>query len=279
MTETTETQSHADDCSAATAALIDESQTQNSACPRVSIIIPTLNEAERIAELVEQTRGIGDCEVIVVDGESDDETAEKALAADQVQTSARGRAIQQNAGAEAASGDVFLFLHADCRLNTGALDAVVDALRDPSVVGGCFRQHIDAPGVRYRLLEWGNALRVKLWKWAYGDQGIFVRREIFEQLGGFPDQALMEDLFLMKRLKKQGRIVQLDVPLRVLRPALAEKGSCPADAAQLGVDVSGPVRRVPEPSRAVLPARTLSPGRGTAANDTCSADGVSRRAL
>jgi len=183
--------------------------------PLVSVIIPTLNEAERIGELIEQTRLLGDCEIIVVDGGSDDRTGQAAEAADLCLSTERGRAVQQNAGAAAAQGDVLLFLHADCRLEAGALEAVNEALRDPRVVGGCFRQKIDAPGLRYRILERGNAFRVRLWKWAYGDQGIFVRREVFEELGAFPELKLMEDLFLMKRLKKLGRVVLLDVPLHV----------------------------------------------------------------
>ncbi|MFQ5732806.1 MAG: TIGR04283 family arsenosugar biosynthesis glycosyltransferase [Planctomycetaceae bacterium] len=181
----------------------------------VSIIIPTLNEADLIGESLEKARAIGDCEILVVDGGSDDGTAERATAAGLVRTSMPGRAVQQNAGAAAATGEVLLFLHADCRLEAGALEAVIDALLDPRVVAGCFRQRIDAPGLRYRLLERGNALRVKLCKWAYGDQGIFVRREAFERVGGFPELQLMEDLFLMKRLKTLGRVVLLDTPLHV----------------------------------------------------------------
>lgn len=181
----------------------------------VSIIIPTLNEADRIGELIGQTREVGECEIVVVDGGSDDGTPERARAADVCLATDRGRAIQQNAGAAGSSGDVLLFLHADCRLPAAALEAVRAALSDPRVVAGCFRQRIDADGFRYRLMERGNALRVKLLRWAYGDQGIFVRRDAFEAVGGFPDLKLMEDLFLMKRLKRRGRIVLLDAELQV----------------------------------------------------------------
>ena len=86
-------------------------------------------------------------------------------------------------------------------------------MANDGTVGGCFRQSIDAPGFRYRLLEWGNALRVKACTWAYGDQGIFVRREIFEQIGGFPTLGLMEDLYFMKRLKRTGRFALLDAKI------------------------------------------------------------------
>jgi len=181
----------------------------------ISIIIPTLNEADRIAELIESTRALGECEIVVVDGGSSDDTLNLAQAADLCLTAPQGRAVQQNAGAAASHGEVLLFLHADCRLEPGCLEAVHNCLHDDRIVGGCFRQSIDAPGLQYRLLEKGNALRVKMSKWAYGDQGIFVRREVFRQIDGFPDLRLMEDLFLMKRLKKLGRIALLDARIHV----------------------------------------------------------------
>jgi len=191
------------------------SSSHDDAVPAVSVIIPTLNEARRIGGLVEQTRRFGDCEIVVADGGSSDDTWFEARNADVRLTTAAGRAVQQNAGAAASRGDVLVFLHADCTLAPDALAAVRSALDDTSVVGGCFRQQIDAGGLRYRLLERGNAARVRLFKWAYGDQGIFVRRDVFERLGGFPELELMEDLFFMKRLKQAGRIVQLDAPIHV----------------------------------------------------------------
>jgi rSAM/selenodomain-associated transferase 2 len=127
----------------------------------------------------------------------------------------RGRAVQQNAGAAISRGDVLLFLHADCWLEPGALDAVRTALAEERCVGGCFQQAIEAEGRLYRWLERGNALRVRWWKVAYGDQGIFVRRRVFEELGGFPPLALMEDLFFMKRLRNTGRIALLNERLHV----------------------------------------------------------------
>lgn len=183
--------------------------------PRLSIIIPTLNEAEHIAGTVAQTRSLGESEIIVADGGSIDATLDLAAAADRVLTAECGRAAQMNAGAAVSSGDVFLFLHADCRLEPGALEAVGAALEDPSVIGGCFRQTIDAPARRYRLLESGNSLRVRWWKWIYGDQGLFVRRRTFESLGGFPAVPLMEDLLLAKRLKRVGRLRLLDARIHV----------------------------------------------------------------
>ncbi len=182
---------------------------------KISVIIPTLNEAEQITNVVQSTRNLGDCEIIVVDGGSDDATVMRASEADRVITTSAGRAIQQNMGAQASSGDLLLFLHADCRLPADAFDSICQILRDESIVGGCFSQQIDHPGWRYRWIEFGNALRVRCLEWAYGDQAIFVRRVVFEELEGFPDLPLMEDLYFMKRLKRKGRFRLLEDRLTV----------------------------------------------------------------
>jgi rSAM/selenodomain-associated transferase 2 len=181
----------------------------------VSIIIPTLNEATQIGAAIDSARAAGPLEIIVADGGSSDGTVELAQSADRVIVSPRGRAAQQNAGAALARSDTLLFLHADCRLPRECLSEITRVLASPHVAGGCFRQQIDAPGARYRWLERGNALRVKLWGLAYCDQAIFVRRETFERLGGFPPLALMEDLFFMKRLRREGKIAMLDSRLVV----------------------------------------------------------------
>lgn len=178
-------------------------------------MIPALNEAPRIELAVAQARMLSPVEIIVVDGGSDDNTVARAAAADRVISAPRGRASQQNAGAGASRGEVLLFLHADCWLEPGSLATVEVALRDERCVGGCFYQRIEADGLRYRWLERGNALRVRMWTLAYGDQGIFVRRDVFERIGGFPSLALMEDLFFMKRLRREGRFALLDGPLHV----------------------------------------------------------------
>ncbi len=173
---------------------------------RISIVIPTLNEAERIDDLIAATRRLGACEVIVVDGGSDDETLARAAKAGRCLIAPRGRASQQNAGTAAATGEVLLFLHADCRLEPGALEEVREVLNDRRVVAGFFRQRIDADGFIYRLLERGNLLRARLFGRVYGDQGLFVRREVFEQFGGFPDVPILEDAIFSKRLRQAGRI-------------------------------------------------------------------------
>lgn len=182
---------------------------------KLSVVIPALNEVSRIAETVARVRQSADCQIVVVDGSSEDGTLEAASEADVCLQAPRGRARQMNAGAAAASGDVLLFLHADCWPEPEVAEAIQNVLTDPSVVGGGFAQSIDAPGLGYRLLEQGNALRIRTAQWVYGDQGLFVRRRKFEQVGGFPEIALMEDLYLAKRLKRLGRLALLNHRLHV----------------------------------------------------------------
>jgi rSAM/selenodomain-associated transferase 2 len=181
----------------------------------ISVIIPTLNEAASIADQISATRQLGASEIIVVDGGSADGTREFATGADIVLASEPGRAKQQNAGAVASRGDVLLFLHADCRLPAGAFESMRAAFQDERTVGGCFQQQIQAQGWLYRWLECGNAWRVRRLGMAFGDQGIFIRRAIFEDLGRFADVKLMEDVLLMKRLRQRGGFVLLDDRLSV----------------------------------------------------------------
>jgi hypothetical protein len=110
---------------------------------------------------------------------------------------------------------VLLFLHADCWLAPDAHLQLVEALFDERTLGGAFRQRIEARGLIYRLIERGNAMRVRIRKLPFGDQGIFVRRGIFQELGGFPDVPLMEDVLLMRKLRRLSRIPLLPGPLHV----------------------------------------------------------------
>ena len=183
---------------------------------RISIIVPALNEAASIAAAVESASASRPHEILVVDGGSTDETPALAQEAGATVLGAmRGRGIQQNAGAGHATGDVLLFLHADTHLAADGCRQIEAALRDPRVLCGAFRQHIDAGQRRYRLLERGNAWRVRWLGLPYGDQGIFVRRSTFDQLGGFPEVPFMEDWLLMRRLRRLAWPVLLPGPLHV----------------------------------------------------------------
>lgn len=183
--------------------------------PRVSVIIPVLNEEHVIGETLARTRQAGECELIVVDGGSTDQTVQFSTLADQVVVSPSGRATQLNAGAAAASGDYLFFLHADSRPPLGFDVEIANLLAPSGVAAGCFRQHIDHSGWLYRQVERGNAWRVQLLGWIYGDQGLFLKRELFERLGGFPEMPLMEDLYFSKQLKRAGRLVLSSQTLQV----------------------------------------------------------------
>ena len=177
---------------------------------RISVIIPTLNEEAQIVAAVASARGPGVAEVIVVDGNSDDATAERARgAADLVVQARRGRAAQMNAGAVRAEGDVLLFLHADTRLPARFDAAVRAALADPLAVGGRFDVRLVPSTPLLACVAALMNLRSRLSRIATGDQAIFVRRAPFEAIGGFPDIALMEDIAFCRALKRRGRIACL----------------------------------------------------------------------
>ncbi|MCS6851340.1 MAG: TIGR04283 family arsenosugar biosynthesis glycosyltransferase [Gemmataceae bacterium] len=173
----------------------------------VSIIIPTLNEESCLAATLAHLRAQRPREIIVVDGGSDDATCRLATAADRLLTGPRGRASQMNLGAAHATGDNLLFLHADCMLAPGALDEMEHWLRRPHVAAGCFTMRTQADGWPYRCIDACATARVRLTGLIYGDQGLFLRRLLFERLGGFPPVKFMEDVVFSRTLRRCGRIV------------------------------------------------------------------------
>jgi rSAM/selenodomain-associated transferase 2 len=180
----------------------------------ISVIIPALNEAAHIARSVRSCAGAE--EILVVDGGSADETILCAAEAGAtVIMSAPGRALQQNAGAKSATGDVLLFLHADNWLGPNCLSQIREATDDQRVHGGAFRQQIENTRWAYRALEWGDAARVRWRGIAYGDQALWLRRTTFNELGGFDEVPLLEDLLLMRRLRRRAWPKLLDGPVHV----------------------------------------------------------------
>jgi rSAM/selenodomain-associated transferase 2 len=173
---------------------------------RVSVIIPTLNEESCLAGTLCQLRDEQPYEIIVVDGGSHDDTVAQARTADVVLHAPAGRALQMNHGAAQAGGDLLLFLHADCVPEPGALADIEACLAGRGVAAGCFRMQVQARGVLYRSIDWCATARVRLTGLAYGDQGLFLRRELFAELGGFPPVRLMEDLFFSRKLRQRGRL-------------------------------------------------------------------------
>jgi rSAM/selenodomain-associated transferase 2 len=173
----------------------------------VSIIIPTWNEAAGIAATIRSLRAQSPGEIIVVDGGSTDATVDHATGADHVLVSRPGRAFQMNAGAAHARGELLLFLHADCRLEAGALSAGEKALARPGIMAGCFSMRVEADGWVFRSIDACATARVRWTGIGYGDQGLFLRRAEFERLGGFPHLGFMEDVFFSQQLVRHGRVV------------------------------------------------------------------------
>lgn len=175
----------------------------------ISVIIPTLNEATQIeATLASVLNQPGIVEILVVDGGSEDDTVRRASQFARVLEAPQGRARQMNAGARAASGEILVFLHADTRLPKNGLEVILATLRNPSVVGGCFRTTFDEDGFWLRL--WSSRLWMRWHRLAFGDRAPFVRRSTFAVIGGFPDQPMFEDLELVRRIRRKGRFVFLD---------------------------------------------------------------------
>lgn len=181
----------------------------------ISIVVPVLNEAEGIARMLEWLAPLrSDAELIFVDGGSDDGTRsllEKA--GEQVIVSPPGRGAQLAEGARAAGGSILWFLHADTRPPRNALRAIRQALRNPEVAGGNF--HLVFEGKRWpsRFMTWFYA-RLKWLGVAYGDSAIFVRRAAYDASGGFLPLPLFEDVDLLTRVKKIGRLVTLQPSVR-----------------------------------------------------------------
>ncbi len=180
--------------------------------PPLSIVIPVWREARNLdALLAGLIADFGDDEIIVVDGGSDDGSGEVVRRFPRVTflESPRGRARQMNAGARTAKGMILLFLHADTRLPPGARAAILDGLRDEAVVGGRFDVRFDNPGPAFRMIAVLMNRRSRLSGISTGDQAIFVRRSVFEALGGYAEIPLMEDVELTRRLKRAGRLAAL----------------------------------------------------------------------
>ncbi len=175
---------------------------------RFSIVIPVLSEQGQINSVIEHLRSQdfeGVWEIIVVDGDFRGQTI-KAIQDQEVVsiTSAKGRALQMNAGATVARGEILIFLHADTRLPPSALKKINTILEDEKYVGGAFDLRINSDRLFLKYIAARASLRSRLNRIPYGDQAIFIRRNYFDKIGRFKEIPLMEDVELMRCIKKKG---------------------------------------------------------------------------
>ena len=186
----------------------------------ISVIIPTLNEELTIMATLAHTASLGFDELIVVDGGSLDQTPvlvescrrrtqSPAQSPIRLVTAPPGRARQMNEGAKASGGEILLFLHADTQLPGDAKTMIDRTMADQRLVGGRFDVRFDRPSTWGSIISWMMNWRSRLSGIATGDQALFVRRPIFEQMGGFADMPLMEDIDFSRRLKQKGATVAL----------------------------------------------------------------------
>lgn len=180
----------------------------------ISVIIPTLNEEGYIEKTIRSARKGNDIEIIVADSGSTDRTVEIAEnLADKVVLAPQGRGAQMNAGVVEAKGDILLFLHADTILPDGWDGLVCEALKNGDIAGGAFRFDTSKKSPVLRFISMMVNLRSRFMSLPYGDQGIFLRRDIFEKIGGFRKMPIMEDVEMVRSIKKLGRLQILKAPV------------------------------------------------------------------
>jgi rSAM/selenodomain-associated transferase 2 len=190
----------------------------------IAVVIPALDEASQVTSAIRSAQVPGEnVQILVVDGGSQDDTADRARSAGaEVLRGERGRARQLDVGWRSTKAEVVLFLHADTRLPERWLPAVRAALADSRVAGGAFGLQFDELDGLLRLIGWVAGLRARLLELPYGDQAIFVRRTVLERVGGIPDVAVMEDLDLVSAIKAEGRLALL--PLQVVTSSRRYRG-------------------------------------------------------
>lgn len=191
----------------------------------MAIVIPALNEEQALPKTLASVKGqtVPPEDVVVVDAGSQDETAKVAvLGGARVLSSGRGRSLQMNAGAHSSSGEALLFLHADTELPPTAVEVVQQTLSDPRVAGGCFELRFDAQSQSPALQLWSLCTRLRIFRTTrlvFGDRAIFVRRQTFEELGGYREWPILEDVDFAMRLGRLGADAFAFVPMPVTTSA------------------------------------------------------------
>ena len=177
---------------------------------KVSIIVPTLNEELVLEKTLTQFQQLSPHELIVSDGGSDDDTRNIAgRFSHRVITGSAGRALQMNVGADEATGDILLFLHADSRIEPESYRKMLQCMQNPKWIGGAFTLCIESGKWSLKLIALLANIRSKYFGLAYGDQGFFVRKEVFKDMNGFSPIPICEDLDFYYRLRKKGSVILL----------------------------------------------------------------------
>jgi rSAM/selenodomain-associated transferase 2 len=176
----------------------------------ISVIIPVLNESAILAGRLKRLMPeLNEHELIIVDGGSQDATRDIAQPFGRLIESAKGMGTQLNAGARVARGDILFFLHADSIPQEGALQAIQEKMQDERIAGGGLTQRIEARGLFWRLIETSGNIRARRSGVFYGDQGIFVRKCVFEELNGLKEAGFLDDLDFAKRLSRNKHVAML----------------------------------------------------------------------
>jgi rSAM/selenodomain-associated transferase 2 len=193
---------------------------------QISVVIPVWNEAKGIERLLRYLLATGCCaEIIIADGQSDDSTVNvvEKFAAQQpipiipIVSTRRGRGAQMNAGARESKGDTLFFLHADTLPPTNWDRIIEETVNTPDTAAGFFSYSLNTASVGLKIIELGVAIRSGVFGLPYGDQGLFVTRQIFDKIGGFAEIPLMEDIEILQRLRKHGKL--REAPLSVVTSA------------------------------------------------------------
>jgi len=177
---------------------------------QISIIVPIYNEEKILLanhSYWYQLSKVAD--LIFVDGGSTDRSVELAKKLGKVLFCKKGRALQMNTGAHETNASILLFIHADTRIDLGALPVIIKKLEDEKIVGGCFSIFLAGKGILYPLINYLGTTRAKLTRIFYGDQGLFIKKNVFLRLGGFPEVPIMEDVLFSAKMKKKGKSVVL----------------------------------------------------------------------
>jgi len=176
----------------------------------ITVIIPILNEEEALKKNLIFLRSLlNSAEVIFVDAHSTDKSVAVIRGLGKLLQSQKGRPAQMNLGALSARGDILFFLHADSLINPNTLKNIEKNIVGSNAVGGCLTQRIDRADFIYRMIEMQGNIRARLTKEFYGDQGIFVKKDVFSAVGGYPEVPIMEDVLFSRSLRKKGKLIVL----------------------------------------------------------------------